>query len=92
MKQSIGAKIRHLRRMRGMTQEELAEYLLVNKATISMYEHDAIDIKSSVIIELADVLRTRPGYFLEEPNNTSEAVDAIVNIKGIVDDFFAPAS
>jgi len=90
---TMGDKIRTLRRQRGLTQEELGERLLVNKATISMYEHDAIDIKSSVIIELADALRTKPGYFFGDySGRDNEAVGVILDIRDIVNDFFLPAS
>jgi len=93
MKYSIGTKIRNLRKQRGLTQEELGERLYVNKATISMYENDVIDIKSSVIIELAEVLRTRPGYFFGDDTQTQkDAVGVIVDIRDIVNDFFLPAS
>jgi len=93
MDYSIGDKIRILRKQRGLTQEELGERLFVNKATISMYEHDAIDIKSSVIIELAEVLRTKPGYFFgDETSAQKDAVAVIVDIRDRVNDFFMPAS
>lgn len=93
MNYSIGDKIRILRKQRGLTQEELGERLFVNKATISMYENGAIDIKSSVIIELADVLKTRPGYFFEDDSSLyKDPVGVIVDIRDIVNDFFMPAS
>ena len=41
-----------------MTQEELAGITFIPKPTISNYENDRIDIKSSVIAELAKALET----------------------------------
>ena len=37
----------------GMTQEQFAEITFIPKPTLSNYENDRIDIKSSVIAELA---------------------------------------
>lgn len=38
--------------------------MCVPKPTISSYENDRIDIKGSVIVELANVLHTEPNYLL----------------------------
>lgn len=93
MSNSVGNRIRLLRRHRGLTQEELGEKLFVNKATISMYENGLIDIKSSVIIELANALRIRPGYFFDgDIHNNMDAVGTLIDIRDIVNDFFMPAS
>lgn len=35
-----------------MSQEQLAELLCTKKATISAYENDRIDIKSSIVLEI----------------------------------------
>lgn len=89
---SIGEKIRELRRSRGMTQEELGDRLFVKKSTISMYEHDEIDIKSSVIVELADILKMRPGYFFGDSGvSEKDATEVIISIRDIVDDFLLSA-
>ena len=53
MSMTLGARIRELRQSRGLTQEELGERLLINKSTVSQYENDAIDIKCSVLREIA---------------------------------------
>ena len=54
-----------------MTQEEMAEKLCCNKSLISQYENDKVDIKGSVIVELAELLGTTTGYLLsgEKGNN-----------------------
>ena len=56
--------IRKLRENKKMTQEELAEVTYIPKPTISNYENDRIDIKSSVIAELANALQTDPNYLI----------------------------
>ena len=61
---TMGMRIRDQRKKMGMTQEELAERLCVKKATISMYENDKVDIKSSIVVELAELLGTTTGYLM----------------------------
>ena len=62
--ETLGQRIRAQRIRLGMTQEELAKATFIPKPTISNYENDRIDIKSSVIAELAKVLETDPNYLI----------------------------
>lgn len=62
--ETLGKRIRAARIRMGMTQEELAEVTYIPKPTISNYENDRIDIKSSVIAELAKALGTDPNYLI----------------------------
>ena len=62
--ETLGQRIRAQRMRLGMTQEELAEITFIPKPTISNYENDRIDIKSSVIAELAKALETDPNYLI----------------------------
>ena len=83
MTETIGEKIKNLRLIRGYTQEELAERLYMRKSTISAYENNAIDLKCSVIYELAAALNTSPSYFFinkefPEQLKVDEAI-AIIN-------------
>ncbi len=72
-----------------MTQEELAEIMCVPKSTISAYENDKVDIKGSVILELAWHLNTTPNYLLgyEDPPAEEDALTIVVSsiIKKIED-------
>lgn len=65
MEMTIGQRIKECRKNKGMTQEALAEMMLTDKSTISLYENDKIDIKSSVITELAKALGCTGGYLIE---------------------------
>ena len=65
MEKTIGQRIKECRKNKGMTQEALAEKMLTDKSTISLYENDKIDMKSSVIMELAKALGCSGGYLLE---------------------------
>lgn len=66
MEKTIGTRIRECRVKMGMTQEELAEALLTKKSTISAYENDKIDIKVSVLKDLAKALDTSVSYLSGE--------------------------
>lgn len=56
MEKTLGKKIKEYRLRRGMTQEEMADKLLSKKSTVSEYENDKIDIKISVLREIAKIL------------------------------------
>ena len=64
-KSTMGTRIRELRKAAGMSQEQLAELLCTKKATISAYENDRIDIKSSIVLEIAKALGCSGSYLLE---------------------------
>ena len=64
----------------GWTQEELAEKMCVPKSTISTYENDRVDIKSSVIVELSNLLETTSNYLL----GTGEYDTGILEILGVL--------
>lgn len=66
MEKTIGMRIRECRVKMGMTQEELAEALLTKKSTISAYENDKIDIKISILKQIAKVLDTSVFYLVGE--------------------------
>lgn len=53
-----------MRLKKGMTQEQLAEQLCTTKPLISQYENNKIDIKSSIVVELAQILDTTAGYLM----------------------------
>lgn len=74
MELTIGKRIREMRLAAGMSQEQLAEALCTKKCTISAYETDKIDIKSSILKELATVLHCSASYLLE--GNKETEVDA----------------
>ena len=66
VKSTMGTRIREMRKAAGMSQEQLAEFLCTKKATISAYENDRIDIKSSIVLEIAKALGCTGAYLLEE--------------------------
>lgn len=65
MEMTMGMRIRECRVKMGMTQEELAEALYTKKCTISAYETEKIDIKVSILKDIAKVLNTTAGYLMD---------------------------
>lgn len=66
MEKTVGMRIRECRVKMGMTQDELAEVLMTKKSTISAYENDKIDIKISILKQIAKVLDTTVFYLVGE--------------------------
>ena len=62
---TIGARIRECRTKIGMTQEELARKMYIDKRTVSAYENDKIDIKASILRELGPIIGTTAGYLID---------------------------
>ena len=65
MEMTMGMRIRECRVKMGMTQEELAEAIYTKKCTISAYETGKIDIKVSILRDIAKILNTTAGYLMD---------------------------
>ena len=76
---TLGQRIKAQRIRMGYTQENLADMMCVPKSTISAYENDRVDIKGSVLDELATILGTSTDYLLgrlgEEALYNKEVID-----------------
>ena len=79
--ETLGQRIRAQRIRLGMTQEELAEEICLPKSTISAYENDKVDIKSSAIIELSEHLETTPNYLLGSGELDSDILEVVCLLK-----------
>ena len=69
MEKTIGMRIKECRLALGMTQEELADVLQMKKITLSAYENDRIDIKVSILKEIAMGLGTTVAYLVDGEEN-----------------------
>ena len=69
MGKTIGMRIKECRLALGMTQEELADVLQMKKITLSAYENDRIDIKVSILKEIAMGLGTTVAYLVDGEEN-----------------------
>ena len=67
---TMGDRIKQLREKNGMTQEELGEYLGVQKSAIRKYEKGSVEnIKRTSIKKMADLFKVSPAYLMcfDEP-------------------------
>lgn len=73
--ETLGQRLRAQRIRLGMTQEELAEALYVEKSIISYYENDKKEMRASGLAEIAKVLQTTPNYLLGFADNNDGFAD-----------------
>ena len=69
----MGKRIKTAREAAGLTQDKLAVILRTKKSTISAYENDKVDIKSSILLEIAKTLNCSVIYLLE--GNLENSID-----------------
>ncbi|MFP3722099.1 helix-turn-helix transcriptional regulator [Niallia circulans] len=77
-----GIRIKELRLKKGLSQDELAERLGMNRVNISHYERGKItNIPSDVLMKIAKVLNTNTDYILglsDEDNSESDIEISII--------------
>ena len=73
--ETLGQRIRL-----GMTQEELAEALYVEKSIISYYENDKKEMRASGLAEIAKVLQITPNYLLGFADNNDGFADEALGL------------
>lgn len=61
---TIGERIKNRRESLGLTLEQVGDYIGVGRATVLRYENNSIDIKRTIAIKLAEVLKTTPSYIM----------------------------
>ena len=85
MEKTIGQRMKECRTKLGMTQEELACLLCTKKSTVSAYELDKIDVKVSIIKEIAQILGTTVGYLVDGDENvlSSDIVQMVLLLQGM---------
>ena len=64
---AIGAKIKQARKLRGLSQRDLAKRLPVSDQTVSKYEREESLPDSTRLMEIADALDIDLSYFLRAP-------------------------
>ena len=83
---TIGERIVECRRNKGLTQFDLAELLCTKKATISAYENDKIDIKISILKDIAKLLDTSVSYLSDGESEASSCEEVMALFNNIKDD------
>jgi repressor LexA len=73
----LGDKIKDLRKKKGMTQQELADYINVSRSTIGMLEGNKQGTSSDTLVRLAKALETTAEYLLLETENENKISDIL---------------
>ncbi|WP_367914604.1 helix-turn-helix domain-containing protein [Leadbetterella sp. DM7] len=79
-----GAKIRMIREMRGLSQENVADSLNISQSTYSLYESNKIAVTTDMLDKIAKVLDVNPADLVNQqpvvfhiPNNRGTKVGYI---------------
>ena len=61
----LGERIRSLRKQKGLTQEELASRLGLQKSAVAKYENGRVtNIKRATLFKMAEILEVSPGELM----------------------------
>ena len=79
---TLGMKIRLRRKQLGLSQDVLAEKLFTSKQMISAYENDKVDLKVSVLVDIAAVLDVSPAWFFNDlwEDNSDSAENVMLSL------------
>jgi transcriptional regulator with XRE-family HTH domain len=87
----VGARVRMRRRLRGVSQEKLADSLGLTFQQVQKYERGANRISASKLYEIAAALQTPVAYFFEGLADPADFSDAAISPDGsseqVVHDF-----
>lgn len=66
----------------GLTQNELADRLGINRVSVSRLLSDGNDMRVSTIIKIANAIGCTPGEMLDDDNKTESDLIALIRYKG----------
>jgi transcriptional regulator with XRE-family HTH domain len=73
----VGSRLKERRRLRGITQVELAKSIGMSFQQIQKYERGVNRIRVAVLYKLAEALDTPPCYFMEGLPGTSTSIESV---------------
>jgi transcriptional regulator with XRE-family HTH domain len=77
---AVGARIRLLRKMRGLSQQALADATGVTFQQIQKYERGANRVSASMLARIAETLRAPIGELFGETGAGPSAIDAVAGL------------
>ena len=84
--ETVGERIRLLRKQKNMTQEQLAEKLhLENKSSVSCYENNRRGISGDMARLIAGILATTVDYILNGDAEIAEATESRAGVHQIIE-------
>ena len=87
---TVGERIKTLRKANDMTQKEFSECIGISRSTLAGYETGKIEPSLNVIFSLANKFDINPSYFLRTmnvsyPDVNDELTDVITNLDELMD-------
>lgn len=82
---NLGQKIKQVRKVRGITQDDLAKAIGVSDKSISAYESDRISPPIKVLEKIAKKTDLSVGYFLEN-NDSSEILAKLKSVEKLFEE------
>ena len=86
---TVGDRIKHLRKSNNLTQKELAERIGISRSTLAGYETNQIEPSLNVVFKISSEFGVRPSYFLRtmcvEFPKESDNVDIISKLDELMD-------
>lgn len=90
MTNTIGEKIKELRKEKGVTQEELAKNIDVSTSMVGMYETDARKPSYEVLIKIATYFEVSTDYLLNVEEKLNIAIDSLNKINRMAKEALEP--
>lgn len=86
---TVGDRIKHLRKNNNLTQKEFAERVGISRSTLAGYETNQIEPSLNVVFKISSEFGIRPSYFLRtmcvEFPKEDENVDIISKLDELMD-------
>ena len=85
--ESVGERIKRLRKNMGLTQSDLAEKLNLECAAVSKYETNRVPLTQESLIKLADIFNVSTDYLLglNENKTINEPIQIAASMKNGLD-------
>ena len=75
--ETIGRNLVYYRRLEGLTQQQVAQQLSINRSTYTKYETGVSEPSISIIRQLAQLFHVTPGQLLADTLDDDAAADVI---------------
>ena len=90
MLDTVGDRIKHLRKNQKMTQKEFSEKVGIARSTLAGYESNQIEPSLNVIFKISNTFNVRPSYFLktmavEYPVRNDDLMDIASKLDDLMD-------
>lgn len=87
----IGKRFKYIRKLRGYSQDDIADYLSVSVSAVKKWEQDKNDPNTGLLIQLAELFKVSVDYLLDRSdkyiidtdNPLFEKIDRLDNIDRI---------